>query len=271
MARIRTIKPEFWTDDALTECSVSARLLFIGTWNFADDYGNLDRSAKQIKARVFPLDSINCEPLIQELLAQNLLVEYEVEGKKYLHIQGFAKHQVINRPSKPGVPAFDKAHVTLTEPSVSPHAGREGKGKERKGSKSPAPAEPVAGLDLVSWDRWVKYRSEIGKPVKPASVHAARLALAEFGTNQAAVVDRSIANGWQGLFPLSTVKGVATPASDAASQAWADLIASDGARRDAKVHAALDAVGGWLAIKNRNSFTEAKLRAEFCEAYRRAA
>lgn len=59
--------------------------------------------------------------------------------------------------------------------------------------------------------------------------------------------------------------------SDPASRAWADLIASDGAKRDAKVQAALDACGGWLAIKGRNSFTEAKLRAEFCDAYRRAA
>lgn len=71
---------------------------------------------------------------------------------------------------------------------------------------------------------------------------------------------------WQGARP-----GVSSPANDPAATAWAELIASDGAKRDAKVHAAIDAVGGWLAIKGRNSFTEAKLRAEFCDAYRRAA
>jgi hypothetical protein len=98
VSRIRTIKPDFWTDDTITECSLSARLLFIGIWNFADDAGNLDRSAKQIKARVFPVDSIDCEPLIQELITHGLLIEYSVSDKKYLHIQGFAKHQVINRP-----------------------------------------------------------------------------------------------------------------------------------------------------------------------------
>lgn len=271
MARIRTIKPEFWTDDALTECSVSARLLFIGTWNFADDYGNLDRSAKQIKARIFPLDSINCEPLIQELLAQKLLVEYEVEGKKYLHIQGFAKHQVINRPSKPGVPAFDQAHATLREDSVRTPAGREGKGGEGKGRKGPAPAEPVAGLDLVSWERWVKYRSEIRKPIKPASVESAQRALAAFKGDQAAVVEHSIANGYQGLFPLSAAKVVSANGNDDAARAWQELIASDGAKRDAKAHAALDAIGGWLTIKARNQFNEARLRSEFCDAYRRAA
>ena len=51
MARIRTVKPEFWTDRRVGECSPNARLLFIATWNFADDHGGLDRSAKQLKAQ----------------------------------------------------------------------------------------------------------------------------------------------------------------------------------------------------------------------------
>lgn len=136
MARIRSIKPDFWTDEKLTECSLSARLLFIGTWNFADDAGNLDRSAKQIKARIFPIDAIDCEPLIQELIHQELLVEYSVGGKKYLHIHGFAKHQIINRPSRPSCPDFSKDCVSppvlLSEPSVATHAGGEGRDISQK-------------------------------------------------------------------------------------------------------------------------------------------
>jgi len=131
MARIRTIKPEFWSDGALIECSLSARLLFIGTWNFADDRGNLDRSAKQIKARVFPADAIDCEPLLHELMTQGLLVEYSASDKKYLHIQGFTKHQLIDRPSKPTCPAFDESLITrrgLVEDSQQEGKGREGKG-----------------------------------------------------------------------------------------------------------------------------------------------
>ena len=34
---------------------------------------------------------------------------------------------------------------------------------------------------------------------------------------------------------------------------------------------ALEAVGGWLAVKSRTPFTEPKLRAEFCAAYTEAA
>jgi hypothetical protein len=127
MARIRTIKPDFWTDEKLTDCSMSARLLFIGTWNFADDYGNLDRSAKQIKARVFPLDPIDCEPLLQELITQGVLTEYSFEGKTYLHIMGFVKHQVINRPSQPLCPSYEDS---LNTHGVLTTEGR----KERNGS-----------------------------------------------------------------------------------------------------------------------------------------
>lgn len=69
----------------------------------------------------------------------------------------------------------------------------------KEGAK--APSLP-AGLDSKSWDRWLTYRTEIRKPLKPASIPAAQKTLAAFGSDQAAVVEQSIAQGWQGLFPL---------------------------------------------------------------------
>lgn len=35
MARIRTVKPEFWTDRRMVKLSPLARLLYISSWNFA--------------------------------------------------------------------------------------------------------------------------------------------------------------------------------------------------------------------------------------------
>jgi hypothetical protein len=136
MARIRSIKPDFWTDDALTECSIAARLLFIGTWNFADDNGNLDRSSKQLKFKIFPSDNIDTEKLIRELLSKNLLREYIVDGKKYLNIRTFLEHQVINKPSKSRIPLCDECcntTVVIPEEDGSTTNGREGKGEEGKG------------------------------------------------------------------------------------------------------------------------------------------
>ena len=62
MARIRTVKPEFWTDEKVVECSIPARLLFIGLFNFANDMGCLERSPKRLKMQIFPADALDCEP-----------------------------------------------------------------------------------------------------------------------------------------------------------------------------------------------------------------
>src|SRR5690606_37355018 len=60
---------------------------------------------------------------------------------------------------------------------------------------------------MQAWERWAPYRREIRKPIKPASMLAAQRKLAGFGADQAAIVEQSIANGWQGLFPLKDDPG----------------------------------------------------------------
>jgi hypothetical protein len=163
MARIRTIKPEFWTDERIGECSMPARLLFIATWNIADDHGGLDRSAKQLKAQAFPYDNIDCEPLVQELLSARLLVEYESGGKKYLHIRGFRKHQKNEKPAAPRFPLYQEepdsssgSTVASSGPTATGCGSTErsggsssslGKIKEGKGDEREARArEPLRGV-----------------------------------------------------------------------------------------------------------------------------
>ena len=149
MARIRTIKPEFWTDERLAECSITSRLLFIGMLNFADDNGNLVYSAKRLKMQVFPADMVDTQPLLDELLAHGLLIEYAVSNCAYLHIKGFSKHQVINRRTKSPIPQpefIEQASENNDQAgnneddSLSAHGGltdgkekeKEGKGEERE-------------------------------------------------------------------------------------------------------------------------------------------
>lgn len=138
MARIRTIKPEFWTDERLTECSLSARLLFIGMLNFADDNGNQAYSAKRLKMQIFPADAIDTQPLLDELIAQGVVIEYAVNGEKFLHIKGFQTHQVINRPSATKIPTPQKQDDSRSNHGA-PTDGEEGKGKEGNGLGAKAP------------------------------------------------------------------------------------------------------------------------------------
>lgn len=159
MARIRTIKPELWTDEAFTECSVSARLLFVGALNFANDYGVLSDSPKRLKMQVFPADSFDVEGLIDELIFHGLWerAEHPATGRKVLLIRGFAKHQVVNRPNlgEYGNPAkwHEPSTTTptpLTDDSVSAHPrkGREWNGMEQEGKEILADDASGAAVEI---------------------------------------------------------------------------------------------------------------------------
>lgn len=113
MARIRTIKPEFWSSEQVMENRPLARLLFIGLWNFCDDGGNHPHAPRTIKALVFPGDDITTEAvseLLGELEGTGLTRSYTVDGKHYLHVNGW-KHQKIEKRTfkypKPPQPVVD--------------------------------------------------------------------------------------------------------------------------------------------------------------------
>jgi hypothetical protein len=114
MARIRTIKPEFWANEKVMNCSRGSRLLFIGLWNFADDGGRLRDSAKTIKAQIFPGDDdVNSEivrGMIDELSGNGLLQKYEVNGEAFLQVTGW-DHQRIDKPRPSKIPPPDSTNV----------------------------------------------------------------------------------------------------------------------------------------------------------------
>lgn len=143
MARIRTIKPEFFTSLTVASISVEARLTFIGLWTHVDDEGRCVDDARLVKAAVWPLDdrtAADVERDLQALTESSLIARYEAGGRRYLAVRGFAEHQRINRPTPTKIPAPPPAgsidpppqtrrpdpppadtHTQLTEPAVSPH------------------------------------------------------------------------------------------------------------------------------------------------------
>lgn len=154
MARIRTIKPEFWASEQVMECSPMARLMFIGLWNFCDDAGNHVASAKTIKAEIFPGDDISStdvQRMLDELSSNCLIAFYTNDSKQFLHVTGWKKHQKIDKPTYKHPPYQE----TLVEGSPTPpppeRSGEEGKGEEeersslRSDSQSPADAGDLLG------------------------------------------------------------------------------------------------------------------------------
>ena len=154
MARIRTVKPEFWTSEQIMECSPITRLAFIGLWNFADDKGRMTASPKRIKAQLFPSDDFTAADIhgmIRELARNGLIRLYVVDDIEYLVITGW-HHQVINRPQPSKIPGPPDEHSVNDHGSLS--GGREGKGKERKGKDTntaaaqPSPRAGRGGVEV---------------------------------------------------------------------------------------------------------------------------
>ncbi len=101
MARIRTIKPEFWTDEYMAEVSEAACLLAIGLLNYADDEGYFNANPKLIKAAVFPIrePSVSIPVMLRELSNHGYLsMFYTSDNRQFGLIKNFAKHQVVNKP-----------------------------------------------------------------------------------------------------------------------------------------------------------------------------
>ena len=141
MARIRTIKPEFFTSDDIVSLTPLARLFYVSLWCEADREGRLAWKPRTLKLRYLPGDDCSIEALAGELIDGGLIVIYEVAGKEYAEIPGFARHQVINnRESNSVIPPRVK-HASGTRQA---RVQAEGKGREGKG-KEEAPLTPHGG------------------------------------------------------------------------------------------------------------------------------
>jgi hypothetical protein len=161
MARIRSIKPEFWTDEKVVGLSPLARLVFIGLWNFADDEGRADYSPMRLKMQILPADDAEMSLLLEEIRGAGLIVVYSVENKEYLEICGFAKHQKIDKRTTSKRPPPPTSAEVLRFPTTDQgrDQGREGI-KDIGGAVAPAKIYRFEGrtirIDQSQYDRWRK-------------------------------------------------------------------------------------------------------------------
>jgi hypothetical protein len=110
MARIRTIKPDFFKNEQLAELPVITRLLFIGLWTQADSEGRLIDRPKRLKVELFPYDNCDVEKCLNELHNAGFILRYKVNANSsarilapeqpvtklaFIQINNFLKHQRI--------------------------------------------------------------------------------------------------------------------------------------------------------------------------------
>jgi len=95
MPRGRIIHPDFWTDSKMVRLSPLARLLFIGSWNYAHcDQGHLTDDPEGLVMKVLPRDNVNVDELLGELFREGVVVREELPGgRTYLREPNFGKWQ----------------------------------------------------------------------------------------------------------------------------------------------------------------------------------
>ena len=109
MARARSIKPGFFTNDVLAEISPLGRLLFIGLWTIADRAGRLEDRPRRIKAEVLPYDDCDCDTTLSELQRHGFILRYEANGERFIQVLNFCKHQNPHvKESESTIPAPDE-------------------------------------------------------------------------------------------------------------------------------------------------------------------
>lgn len=124
MARIRSLKPGFFTNEHLAELSPWHRLCFAGLWTLADREGRLEDRPRRIKAALFPYDDLSIDGLLNGLSEKDFIVRYVADGVACIAIPTFERHQ---RPKSDEFPSALPAPL-LNDPRGKVTAPRPYKG-----------------------------------------------------------------------------------------------------------------------------------------------
>lgn len=141
MARIRTIKPEFFTDDEIAALPPLVRLFYVGLWTQADREGRLKDKPRPLKATIMPYDeNFDAEDALQMLVGGGFVVRYEAKSSgqydysgPVIQIRSFTRHQCPNKKEassriSPPDESMVKAPNKHGEDTGQAQDGREGKG-----------------------------------------------------------------------------------------------------------------------------------------------
>lgn len=165
MPRIRTIKPEFWSDEKIGPLSPLDRLVFLGLVSMADDAGRLVDSVRKINGDLFPHTDDNCGPSLDRLAEAGVIRRGATSsGQRVIQVAGWTKHQKIDKPNTktqlPEIVRFDDVSTTCrrrgdersttdarqVDDASAPHTSDQGSGSgsvDRARADEPEPRPPA--------------------------------------------------------------------------------------------------------------------------------
>lgn len=190
MARIRTIKPEFFTNSTTGRLSGQATKLYLGLQNHSDDYGVIRSDVAQFKAVVMPYEK--SERVVEKALAEleragadenphGLIVPFHIGTKAYLWLPFFTKHQKVDRPGTPVIDGWNSLSTPLDyadstndredSSNVRDRAAGDRSGEERKGNNHVDLGDrPKTDIEKV-WDAYREHHPRAsGTPQRRALI-----------------------------------------------------------------------------------------------------
>jgi hypothetical protein len=156
LARIRSIKPEYFDDPDVGGLSAEAALVFVGIWTQADKRGRLLDDYRRLKVRLRPYSPCDFNAVLAELVDAGFLIRYQSEaGMKLLQVRSFEKHQ--------------KTHKLEPDSHFPAPSNEDRQTTGKKPSDPPVSCLLSLGPDLLSLGPDLLSREVGGEPSKPAS------------------------------------------------------------------------------------------------------
>jgi hypothetical protein len=133
----------------------------------------------------------------------SVLIKQKINGSKY------ARKRWENK-KKMGDPMGDLIGDLIgTPPSthMQTEQNRTEQNKKEKNKKEKVTVELPAWLDKKSWEEWVQFRKEKKQKLTPSTIKKQLSFLEKNQEHHVEILERSIRNGWTGLFPYVPENG----------------------------------------------------------------
>jgi len=99
MARKRMISPQIWDKRKFYSLNLRQRLLFIGLFSNADDFGKLEGEPVVVKSKIFPADKISkrmIENDLDVLHKKGFIIWYKsIDNNRFIMLKNWDKHQKV--------------------------------------------------------------------------------------------------------------------------------------------------------------------------------
>lgn len=161
--RIRSTKPEFWSDERMGNIHVISRLVYKGLWNLADDAGWLRWNVAEIGTQLFGYDDRRereswIATARDELVREGCLVIHDCG---HAIIPKFTEHQRLAGETK-RVLTMEKDHAKCVVPEV-PRRSPPIPAENRRYPQSPTPVSGVRDIGKGAGDDQVAPSSLVPK------------------------------------------------------------------------------------------------------------